>query len=116
MSTNIDDIIRLFVRRQATAEQRRQVKEYIYDNADNFNVLLRIMREEAMKDMGLNPDDDFLPELLKERSPQAFGECPAFSCYNNKQIISADFADGESDDDIFGHLCREILYEQPAWY
>lgn len=30
MSTNIDDIIRLFVRRQATAEQRRQVKEYIY--------------------------------------------------------------------------------------
>lgn len=76
MSTNIDDIIRLFVRRQATAEQRRQVKEYIYDNADNFNVLLRIMREEAMKDMGLNPDEDFLPELLKERSPQAFGECP----------------------------------------
>lgn len=115
MSTNIDDIIRLFVRRQATAEQRRQVKEYIYDNADNFNVLLRIIREEAMKDMGLKPEDDFLPKLLKERSPKAFEECPAFACYNN-QIISADFADGESDDDIFGHLCREILDEQPAWY
>lgn len=31
-------------------------------------------------------------------------------------MISADFADGDSDDDIFGLLCREILYEQPAWY
>ncbi len=61
MNNNINDIIRLYVRREATAEQRLQVKEYIYDNADNFNVLLRIMREEAMKEMGLDPASDFCP-------------------------------------------------------
>ncbi len=60
-----------------------------------------------------DPADDFLPALLKERSPKAFSECPAFS---GPQMISADFAYGTSDDDIFVLLCREILDEQAAWY
>ena len=114
MNNNINDIIRLYVRREATAEQRLQVKEYIYDNADNFNVLLRIMREEAMKEMGLDPASDFLPDLLKERSPIELSECPAIN--RNSQMISADFADGESDDDIFAMLCREILGQPAALY
>ncbi len=113
MSTSINDIIRLYVRHEATAEQRAQVKQFVFDNADNFNVLLKIMREEAMKEIGLDPADDFLPALLKERSPKAFSECPAFS---GPQMISADFAYGTSDDDIFVLLCREILDEQAAWY
>ena len=114
MNNNINDIILLYVRCEATAEQRLQVKEYIYDNADNFNVLLRIMREEAMKEMGLDPASDFLPDLLKERSPIEFSECPAFN--RESRMISADFADGEFDDDIFAMLCREILGQPAAWY
>ncbi len=114
MSTTINDIIRLYLRREATEEQRRMVREYIFDNTDNFNVLLKIMREEAMKEMGLNLDEDFLPGLLKERSPKAFAECPAFA--EEARMISADFADGYSDDDIFGRLCREILQQPVAWY
>ena len=114
MSTDIKDIIRTYVRRQATPEQRLQVKEFILDNADNFNILLRIMREEAMKEMGLDSADDFLPELLKKRSPEAFRSCPAFS--QDDEVISANFADSSDEDDIFGFLCRELLDQNVAWY
>lgn len=116
MSTNINDIIRLYVRREATAEQRNQIREFVFDNTDNFNILLKIMREEAMKEMGMDPADDFMPELLKERSPKAYAEFPIFDSNAETQMISADFADSNGEDDIFAMLCKEILGQPAAWY
>lgn len=73
---NIADLIRAYVRAEASEEETRIVREYIMADLNHFDILLRIMREEAMLELHLDPADDFLAEQLRRCAPKAFAERP----------------------------------------
>lgn len=106
MEQDIHNLIRIYARREATAEQREQIREYIYDDTDRFIELLQAMRHEAMGELGLNVSDDFLPDLIERCAPGAY-----FLGRMNDDMPSPMSAcmPSEDEEDIFSHLCRTLL-------
>ena len=73
---NIADLIRAYVRAEASEEETRIVREYIMADLNHIDIQLRIKREEAMLELHLHPADDFLAEQLRRCAPKAFAERP----------------------------------------
>lgn len=79
----------LYAERRATDAQREQVYEYIMNDPARFEILIEIMRQKAMQELGLAPEDDFLPAHLECCSPSEFAMSAAFSEYRRKVSAAA---------------------------
>lgn len=71
-------MIRRYVSGTATPRESVAVREYISDDTNRFDLLLELMRNEAMQELGIDPSDDFLPEHLQRCCPGIFETSPAF--------------------------------------
>lgn len=63
--------MQLYINSQATPEQRAIVQDYIMDDASRFDALINIMRLKAMRELDIDPADDFLPDHLQQCAPAA---------------------------------------------
>ncbi len=75
---DIDKILEAYAAGTATAEEREIVRNYILDDASRLELLLEALRRQAMKELGLNPEKDFLPAHLKNCAPEAYEKRTAF--------------------------------------
>lgn len=64
-------LIKKYGRRETTPEESDQARDLIYGDTDNFTTVMLAMRERAMEQLGLNVEEDFLEDLLRERRPQS---------------------------------------------
>lgn len=104
--------MRLYVRREASAEQIETVREYLMDDSARFDLLLDMMRRRAMDELSISPSDDFLPSQLQACSPAIFAESLAFAeeKADNNPRISANIMPTQQPD-MF-ELLRSVFLEE----
>lgn len=106
---DIHHLIQLYARHEASEEQCEKVRQAILDDTDLFIDLLLAKRREAMKNLGMNPKEDFLPSHLQACAPEAYGKCASFSHMDGSDAgVSASLPIG-FEEDIFKYLCDELL-------
>lgn len=92
---DINELIRLYVKGEADAAQTAQVQAYLLNNTEGLSILINAIRQNAMNELGLDSEADFLPELIREATGQTYtGE----AC-----------ADKPCGENTYDYLCREVL-------
>ena len=93
-----------YISKQCSIEEREAVRAYLRESHDHLNELMQTIREEALRRMGHNPEDDFLLKRLKDINPKVYGE----SVFGREDTECSALYDN-SFEDLYSILCKELL-------
>lgn len=101
-------MIRRYVSGTATPAESEAVRDYVADDTNRFDLLLELMRTQAMEELGIDPSDDFLPEHLRQCSPTIYESSPAFKDDAGSMAQSAELWHGKARS-AYDMLKKELL-------
>ncbi len=96
--------MQLYIDRKASLEQRLALKEYIIDDVSRFEILLDMMRRQAMKELNMDPADDFLPAHIANCVPAIMADYES-SVDNDLSAIMPE----QTEPDIFEILRNHFI-------
>lgn len=102
-------LLKEFGSRQLNAEELTEVQQYVLNRPGSIREVIEAMRNNAMRELNMNPEDDFLrPYLTEDKEP---GFISQFSyCFMPPEAQTmAESRSSLTDDDIWAAISKELL-------
>lgn len=104
MTNEIQHLFSLLAKNEATPAQKAQVSQYVFESTDKLNEFIIYMHDQALHDMGINPDDDFMAERIAMLNANACmpGTQPANGAFGTAPLSA------ETGANLFDILLQEL--------
>ena len=102
-------LLKEFGSRQLNAEELTEVQQYVLNRPGSIREVIEAMRNNAMRELNMNPEDDNLRPYLKEDEEPQYN-MPIFHCFmpTDAQTM-AESRSSLTDDAIWAAISKELL-------
>lgn len=102
-------LLKEFGSRQLNAEELTEVQQYVLNRPGSIREVIEAMRNNALRELNMNPEDDFLRPYLKEDEEMQYS-CGLNFCFMPPEAQTmAESRSSLTDDDIWAAISKELL-------